>query len=453
MGYTLPNPRRTPHASRHTTRCTPLAVRLFHDLDAFRSSIPSMPRPASPPSLRTELLVNFAILAVAALVFAVAGVVLLYDALEPARTVLYIGLLIAADVTVVVVFGAYQLRRLVVQPLRRTAAAAEAIASGDLGRRVEAHASLELAQLAASVNRMTERLLHEQAQLVRAEKLASVGRLASGIAHEIGNPLGAISGYAHLLRVGANGDARALDAVTGLERETTRIDRIIRGLLDYAKPRRQSPTPVDVNETLRHIVNLVSEQGHLRRIALVMTLSQQSPVVHGDRHELEQVFVNLLLNAADAAGESGVIAVTSAVMSRATVEAGFERRVSDQAAGGTHHPPSARVTAWLEREREADSVVKVIVADSGTGVPDADADRIFDPFFTTKAPGKGTGLGLAIVARSVENIGGIVWVERAREGGAALHLFLPLTGGRVVADAGARVGISASAPVPERWRA
>ena len=412
-----------------------------------------MPRPASPPSLRTELLVNFAILAVAALVFAVAGVVLLYDALEPARAVLYIGLLIAADVTVVVVFGAFQLRRLVMQPLRRTAAAAEAIASGDLERRVEAHSSLEFAQLATSVNRMTERLLHEQAQLVRAEKLASVGRLASGIAHEIGNPLGAISGYAHLLRVGANGDARSLDAVAGLERETTRIDRIIRGLLDYAKPRRQTPTPVDVNETLRHVVNLVSEQGHLRRIALVMTLSQHPPIVHGDRHELEQVIVNLLLNAADAAGESGVIAVTSAVMSRETVEAGFERRASDQTAGGTHHPPSARVTAWLERERVADSVVKIIVADSGTGVPDADADRIFDPFFTTKEPGKGTGLGLAIVARSVENIGGIVWVERAREGGAALHLFLPIAGGGVVGEPVARVGTSGGAPVKERWRA
>ena len=388
-----------------------------------------MPRSASPPSLRTELLVNFAILAVSALVFAVASVVLLYDSYDPARAILYISLLIAADVAVVVVFGAIQLRRLVIQPLRRTAAAAEAIAAGDLGRRVEAHASRELAQLATSVNRMTERLLHEQAQLVRAEKLASVGRLAAGIAHEIGNPLGAISGYAHLLRVGAGGDARALEAVGGLEREAARIDRIVRGLLDYARPRRQSPTPIDVNETLRHVVDLVSEQGHLRKVALVMTLSSQAPVVGGDRHELEQVFVNLLLNAADAAGDTGVIAVSTTVMSRVTIEAGFERRASDAVARGTFHQPSPRVSAWLGRERFADAFVKIIVADSGEGVPEADADRIFDPFFTTKEPGKGTGLGLAIVARTVDNLGGIVWVERAREGGAALHLFLPLVAG------------------------
>jgi signal transduction histidine kinase len=385
-----------------------------------------MPRSASPPSLLTELLVNFALLAVSALVFAVASVVLLYDTTDPARAIVYISLLIAADVSVVVVFGAVQLRRLVVQPLRRTAAAAEAIAEGDLGRRVEAHDTRELAQLALSVNRMTERLLHEQAQLVRAEKLASVGRLAAGIAHEIGNPLGAISGYAHLLRVGAGRDARTLESVTGLERETGRIDRIVRGLLDYARPRRHSPTPIDVNETLRHVVGLVSEQGHLRKVALVMTLSIDSPHVSGDRHELEQVFVNLLLNAADAAGETGVIAVSTTVMSRAVLGAGFERRANDAASHGTPHRPSPRVSTWLSRERDAESFVKIIVADSGIGVPDADADRIFDPFFTTKEPGKGTGLGLAIVARTVDNFGGIVWVERAREGGAALHLLLPL---------------------------
>lgn len=405
-----------------------------------------MHRPAPLHSLRTELLVNFALLAVSALVFAVASVVLLYDSYDPARAILYISLLIAADVAVVVAFGAVQLRRLVVQPLRRTAAAAEAIAAGDLARRVEPHATLELAQLAGSVNRMTERLLHEQAQLVRAEKLASVGRLAAGIAHEIGNPLGAISGYAHLLRVGSAGDARALDAVAGLERETARIDRIVRGLLDYARPRRQSPTPIDVNEALRHVVALVNEQGHLRRVALVMTLAPRAPVVHGDRHELEQVFVNLLLNAADAAGETGVVAVSSTIMTRASIEQGFERRASDAVARGGHHPPSPRVSAWLARERTADAFVKVIVADSGEGVPEGDAERIFDPFFTTKDPGKGTGLGLAIVARTVDNFGGIVWVERAREGGAALHLFLPL------AETASIPGVYPDDSAREAWR-
>jgi signal transduction histidine kinase len=191
-----------------------------------------------------------------------------------------------------------------------------------------------------------------------------------------------------------------------------------------------------VNETLREVVGLVQEQGHLRKVALVMTLAHDSPLVSGDRHELEQVFVNLLLNAADAAGETGVVAVSSTVMTRAAINAGFERRATDAASRGTPHRPSPRVSAWLSREREAESFVKIIVADSGVGVPDADAERIFDPFFTTKEPGKGTGLGLAIVARTVDNFGGIVWVERAREGGAALHLFLPLVATRARTDDG-----------------
>src|SRR6476620_1352243 len=201
-----------------------------------------MPRASATtlPSLRTELLATFAILALAALMFAVASVVLLYDAADPARGAFYICLLIAVDVLVVVAFGAHKLRQLVLLPLSAAAATAEEIADGDLHVRIPDQDSLELQQLAVSVNRMTERLLHEQAQLVRAEKLASVGRLAAGIAHEIGNPLGAISGYAHLLRMNAGGNAPVLEAVGGLERETTRIDRIVRGLLDYARSRRPS---------------------------------------------------------------------------------------------------------------------------------------------------------------------------------------------------------------------
>src|SRR5215213_9644978 len=167
-----------------------------------------MTRPDSRPSLRTELLVNFAVLAVAALVFAVGAVVVLYDRTEAARGALYIRVLVA--------FGAFQIHRLLIRPLRETAAATEAIAAGDLRRRVPAHESLELNQLAESVNRMTDRLIEEQTQLVRAEKLASVGRLAAGIAHEIGNPLGALNGYSHILRVRMNGDPLALESITGV---------------------------------------------------------------------------------------------------------------------------------------------------------------------------------------------------------------------------------------------
>jgi two-component system, NtrC family, sensor kinase len=403
-----------------------------------------MTRPVSRPSLRTELLVNFAILALAALVFAVATVVLIYDRVEPARGVIHISVLVAVDVMVVVAFGAFQIHRLIVRPLRETAAAAEAIAGGDLRRRIESQASLELNQLADSVNRMTERLLEEQAQLVRAEKLASVGRLAAGIAHEIGNPLGALNGYTHILRGHVAANPMALDAVTGFERETARIDRIVRGLLDYARPRRATPVPIDINESVRHVVDLLSAQGVLRRVSLRLELSNEGPRVHGERHDLEQLFVNLLLNAAHAVEGTGTVAIRTTCMSRATLQDGMVR-AGDSPGASVPHPPSPRVRRWLESEHRPDEVVKIVVADSGPGVPPEDSERIFDPFFTTREPGRGTGLGLAIVLRIVENFQGIVWVQSAREGGAAFHLLLPLAPPAVALP---DVSITTTAPFP-----
>jgi len=272
---------------------------------------------------------------------------------------------------------------------------------------------------------MTERLLEEQAHLVRAEKLASVGRLAAGIAHEIGNPLGALNGYSHILRGYVAGNAPALDAVTGFDRETARIDRIVRGLLDYSRPRRAAPTPIDVNGSLRHVVDLLSAQGVLRRMELRLELANEMPRVHGERHDLEQLFVNLLLNASHAVEGTGTVAIRTTCIARTDLEEGMVR-AGDAPGSTTPHPPSPRVLRWLQSDTRPQEVVKVVVADSGPGVPEENAERIFDPFFTTREPGKGTGLGLAIVLRIVENFQGIVWVQSAREGGAAFHVLLPL---------------------------
>src|SRR5688572_29336564 len=188
------------------------------------------------PSLRTELLGNLAVLATAALMLAVASVLVFTGVAESRYAAFWLTMLIIADVMIFVVFGAYLVRRLVIRPVDEIVAVAEAIAKGDLARRAPADGSVELARLATSLNRMTTRLLEEQALVVRVEKMASIGRLAAGIAHEIGNPLGAINGYTHIVRrrLRADGLDDELDAI---ERETARIDRIVRGLLDYARPR------------------------------------------------------------------------------------------------------------------------------------------------------------------------------------------------------------------------
>ncbi len=335
------------------------------------------------PSLRTELLINLAVLSAAALLLAIPSALLATLVGEGPQAVLLLIGLVVADIAIMVLFGRYLLTRLVTRPVEALVAATDGVARGEFARRAPGAATRELDHLAASVNRMTDRLLDAQGALVRAEKLASVGRLAAGVAHEVGNPLAAIGNYAEILR--RKGADPAM--VEGLEREAGRIDAIVRSLLDYARPRAERHERVDVAHLARGAVALLQRQGVLRDVELVADVRDDTPAVLGDRSALEQVLVNLLLNAADAAGAGGTVRLT----------------VSRDAAGAA----------------------ALVVADSGPGVSPEDAGRIFDPFFTTKDPGRGTGLGLAIVARTVEDHGGRIQVGRADEGGAAFTLTLP----------------------------
>ena len=377
------------------------------------------------PSLRTELLGNLAVLATAALMLAVASLLVFTGIAESRHAAVWLTMLVLADVGIFVVFGNYLVRRLVIRPLDEMVAVAEAIAEGDLARRAPLTGSVELARLAKSLNRMTTRLLEEHALVVRAEKMASIGRLAAGIAHEIGNPLGAINGYIHIARrrLRASGLEDELDAI---ERETTRIDRIVRGLLDYARPRRATPEAIDVEECVARVVSMLRDQGVLKQVEMHTDIASSLPALSGDRHEFEQALVNLVLNAIDAMHGDGTVTIAARDDSLASLKEDATPRKEDPPSVLVDRDRNPRVQAWLHRVGDPARILTVTVADSGPGVPLADAERIFDPFFTTKSPGKGTGLGLAIVARIVENLGGVVSVRRAREGGAAFVMMFPL---------------------------
>src|SRR5881296_1292082 len=206
---------------------------------------------AAKPSLRTELLFNLAFLAAAALLLGVVTV-LLVSAVAPERAVLLIITIVAADVAIFIVFGRYIVARHVLRPVARLVAVADAVAAGDFAARAPEAETSDFTTLAERLNRMTDHLLDAQSQLVRSEKLASVGRLASGIAHEVGNPLGAIGTYVEVLRRrGGRADGGADPEVTaGLVRELERIDRIVRSLLDYARPHDEAAQRVDLGLVL-----------------------------------------------------------------------------------------------------------------------------------------------------------------------------------------------------------
>jgi len=337
---------------------------------------------------------------------------------EPRVAVVALVALIVADVIVVTLFGRYLLHRLILRPMGALTAAAREIADGDLARRAPSAETLEFNDLADQFNQMTERLLDAQSQLVRAEKLAGIGRLAAGVAHEVGNPLASVSNYVEVLR------KRGVDkdVVAALGREVERIDSIVRGLLAYARPQEEQSEFIDAAAVLKSAVELLTQQGVLRNMKVQLENHDGVPPVRARFHDLEQVAVNLLLNAADAAPGGSLLAGVQPWIFTPGGEV-TQRRSDPASAVHTNRTVSRRP---LRPDMPAGTRGALLyVADSGPGVPAAERDLIFDPFYTTKAPGAGTGLGLAIVQRTVHELGGIVWVDDAREGGAAFNVFLP----------------------------
>ncbi len=319
-----------------------------------------------------------------------------------------------------------QVANLIEVPLQHCVAAADAIARGDVTKSVPQALTAEFDQLASSINRMTEQMAAASQSRMRVEKLATMGRIAAGISHEIGNPVSAIANYAHVLRMRTKDVAGTTEPIDALEREITRIDRIMRGLLDYARPRRLTPKPIVVDSVIDDVLRLLDDQGITRRFSVSRELEAPTGVVYAERHDLEQVFVNLMLNAVDAMDREGEIVIRSRINNATDFGDGIEKRRTDLLPQKWAHRPSKRALAWLSRPESPATFLQVVMADSGTGVAPEDAERIFEPFFSTKQPGKGTGLGLAIVASTIENLGGTIWVQRAREGGAAFVILLPL---------------------------
>lgn len=368
------------------------------------------------PPLRAVLLVQLAFLAATALILGVATSLLASTFASGEEFPLVLAI-VAGDVVIFIVFGHYLVTRFVLKPLAQLHGAADAVIQGNLDARAPEAETSDFTQLGERFNRMTDHLLDAQSQLIRAEKLATVGRLAAGIAHEIGNPLGGATTYLEVLRRrGAESEV-----VGSLQRELERIDKIVRSLLDYARPREEALQPVDVAVVLSAALGLLRSQGALHTTRAELDLPAPLPRILGRAHELEQAVVNLLLNAVDAAPHGNL--VLGARAWGYAPERVIPRRAGDTSEAFFPRTPSRRPSR-VELSPGTPGVL-IFVADSGSGIPAADRDKVFEPFYTTKEPGRGTGLGLAIVARVVFEMGGVVWLEQAREGGAAFKIFLP----------------------------
>ncbi|HEU4649563.1 MAG TPA: HAMP domain-containing sensor histidine kinase [Gemmatimonadales bacterium] len=320
-----------------------------------------------------------------------------------------------------VCFGMHLVRRLVLRPLAELAAGADRLAAGEAAAVQPACESAELDELHARYRRLAADLLDAQSQLVRSEKLAGLGLLAGGVAHEIRNPLGALATYVEVLRRRGS----APDVVDEMRASIDRIERTVQGLLAYARPAQAAGHEhalVDLGDVVRGALALLEVQGALRGHAVEVAYDDDLPVVAGDANALEQVVLNLVRNACQAAPEARVWIGVQA--RRFEPEHRAQRRRTETTGG----PPPERHMRIRPRRpdvRPHTEGVLIFVADDGPGVPEAVRERVFDPFYTTKDPGTGTGLGLAVAARTVHEAGGMIWVDPAREGGAAFKFFLP----------------------------
>jgi two-component system, NtrC family, sensor kinase len=390
--------------------------------------------------------------------FSLAVVVFVWQKMSLGEEYLYPVLVaaIALDLVLLGLVADYRLRVLVLRPVEDMVEGAERIASGEEQHRLPGSDTAEIERLSHAVNRMADRLIHNQqvlaenvrsldetnrelsaarSSLARADKMASIGRLASGIAHEIGNPLGAIMGYVELGRRSGEGEAEWL---AGISHEAGRIDAIVRGLLDYGRPKAAATREVNVNEIIEQAVQLMRVQGRLKDVEVHLDLSPAGAVVTADPFQLEQVLVNLLLNSIDAVEETGgpgwirIRSTRTTITSRDRWGSTRARRDDPDGIDYSHlrRLDQTRDPGPARQLREGAAALEVIVMDSGPGIQAEDVQRVFDPFYTTKEPGLGTGLGLAVSARLIEIMGGTIEAVPVGDDGKTFRILLPVAAER-----------------------
>ena len=310
-----------------------------------------------------------------------------------------------AGVILLVALIGHLLARRVARPLKQMEQSMEAVAAGRLAKLDMAAGDSEIASLTQAFNHVLQELETRQGQLVRSEKLAALGTLLSGVAHELNNPLSNIGTSCQILAEDDDADPAFRREILGqIDGETWRARRIVRSLLDYARDREftREPLPLAplVDETLRLIRGQIPA-----RVALALAIPPELTLA-GDKQRLQQVLLNLVRNAVEA------------------VEGAGEIRIAARAIEGACSCPPGRMIFGKCGTHGA--MAELEIRDDGHGIPPDVLPRVFDPFFTTKEVGHGLGLGLFVVFEIVEEHGGCIAVESKPGKGTAFFLRLPL---------------------------
>jgi len=302
----------------------------------------------------------------------------------------------------------------ITHPLQKMVVATKKIAKGDLSHRVEVNSRDEIGYLADSFNRMTtnlktanekliewgktlekkveertKELTKMQAHLLQSEKLASLGKLAAGVAHEINNPLGGILIYSHLLLEDTDKNSPHYENLKKIVKETTRCKDIVKGLLEFARPKDPEMSLADINEIVDRSLSIIERQALFQNIKIKKSYSNELPKIVADSAQLQQVFTNIILNAAEAMEGNGTLTLSTS----------------------------------LDGNRK---YIIIKFTDTGRGIKEEDRKRLFEPFFTTKEVGKGTGLGLAISYSIIQKHQGTIEVTSQVGEGSTFTVKLPV---------------------------
>ena len=285
--------------------------------------------------------------------------------------------------------------RTISRPLGRLTVAAVQVANGEYGTEVDLRKSNdEIGLLAESFNEMSrkmaddiEQLRHLNEQLIRTEKLAAMGTLSAGLAHEVNNPLAAISSLIQMMQAKNDLNDDTNEKLKLISTQISRITQVTRDMMDFARIRPAAKSPVEINQAINASLRLANFDKSFQRLNLKKNLAENLPTVFADQDQLQQVFLNLFLNARDAMPNGGELAVKTS---------------------------------------EAKKEIIIEIKDSGSGIDEKNIKQIFDPFFTTKPAGKGTGLGLAVCYGIITAHGGRIEAANGT-GGTIFHIILPLS--------------------------
>jgi len=289
------------------------------------------------------------------------------------------------------------LARGILRPIRDLVSASGRWAKGDFDYQLKITRKDEIAKLEETFNFMASSLKerddklreYSDQQIMKSERLATIGQLAAGVAHEINNPLGTVSIYAQMILDELGKDSESCrENIAVIMKQTNRAGRIVKDLLEFARQSEPEMRMLNINDVLTKAMSITTHAAELQNIRLLTDLSPELPDIQGDSDKLEQVFVNIMINALQAMPDGGTLTVCT----RVTEDNGF---------------------------------VEIEISDTGCGIPQEHLSKLFDPFFSTKRTGEGTGLGLSVTLGIVEKHNGTIDVKSTVGEGSTFVIRLP----------------------------